>query len=221
MKQLLQHRCIAVFVALYFIAFAARAQSPIIPPDNEVPNNSFRFIENNGQVVDVEGNLRPEIKFQTEGGPVKFFFTTTGFSAVYASIDPDDHIEYSVSRIDLYYESGDSETILRGEEQSSDYTNYFLGHVPQGIVNVPGYRRIHQPDVWDKIDVQYYSNEVGLKQYFIVHEQVDPEFPGGNPNDIVLRYDGANDVEVSVDGNELLIKHSGVRFTIMLHMVIK
>ncbi|PSR01028.1 MAG: hypothetical protein BRD50_09330, partial [Bacteroidetes bacterium SW_11_45_7] len=54
-------------------------------------------------------------------------------------------------------------------------------------MNVDGYQRLVFRDVYPAIDWHLYSNNRGLKYYFVVN-------PGGNPQDIRMNYTGAADV---------------------------
>lgn len=80
------------------------------------------------------------------------------------------------------------------------YNNYFIGNDPS---KWGSYCRIFQGitvhDVYPNIDVRYYSDRGTLKYDFIVR-------PGGNVNDIALRYVGAD--KLSIRNKELVIATS-------------
>jgi len=70
------------------------------------------------------------------------------------------------------------------------YNNYFIGNDPgKWASNCRIYQAVTYKNVYPNIDVRYYSEEDKLKYDFIVH-------PGGNPNAIAMRYDGADKLEV-------------------------
>lgn len=79
-------------------------------------------------------------------------------------------------------------------------TNYFIGNDPsKWASNVKSYGAILYKNVYPNIDVRYYSENGHLKYDIIVN-------PGGNVNDIAMRYDGAD--KLSVKNQELVIKTS-------------
>ncbi|MCK5561498.1 MAG: SBBP repeat-containing protein, partial [Thermoplasmata archaeon] len=77
--------------------------------------------------------------------------------------------------------------------------NYFYGNdSSKWCTNVPNYHEIIYENIYNNIDLRYYSNERGLKYDFIVH-------PDGDPDDIKMCYEGIN--ELLIDSkNDLLIK---------------
>ncbi len=80
------------------------------------------------------------------------------------------------------------------------YNNYFIGNKPsEWAGNCKIYGAVTYKNVYPNVDVRYYSEDQQLKYDFIVH-------PGGNPNAIALRYDGADKLEIK--NQELLIKTS-------------
>ena len=52
--------------------------------NNGVEEQSLRYQENKGQVIDTDGNLRPDILFTAESGGVKAYLRETGISYVFA-----------------------------------------------------------------------------------------------------------------------------------------
>ncbi len=80
------------------------------------------------------------------------------------------------------------------------YSNYIKGNDPsKWISHVKSCQAVIYKNVYPHIDVRYYSESGRLKYDIIVH-------PGGNVNDIVMQYDGAN--KLSVKNSELVIKTS-------------
>jgi hypothetical protein len=75
-------------------------------------------------------------------------------------------------------------------KQTATYNNYFLGSDKnkwQSHCNI--FEEITVKNIYTNIDVKYYSNAGSIKYDFIVH-------PGGNIEDIVLKYDGADDLSI-------------------------
>ncbi len=77
------------------------------------------------------------------------------------------------------------------------YNNYFKGSDPskwQGNCKI--YQAVTYRDMYPNIDVRYYTDQGTLKYDIIVH-------PGGNIDNIVLKYDGAD--KLSIKNKELVI----------------
>lgn len=78
-----------------------------------------------------------------------------------------------------------------GTEQQSGIRNYFIGDNPgKWRTNVPSFEKVITRDVYRGIDAVYTMQDGKPRYDFIIH-------PGGNPEDITLRFDGADAVNVS------------------------
>jgi gliding motility-associated-like protein len=76
------------------------------------------------------------------------------------------------------------------------YNNYFIGNDPsKWAVNCKIYQGVTYKNIYPHIDVRYYTDGGTLKYNLIVH-------PGANPNQIAMKYSGAN--KLSIKGNELI-----------------
>jgi hypothetical protein len=86
-----------------------------------------------------------------------------------------------------------------GREQLSWNSNFFYGNISdEWCTNVPNYEEVWYENIYDGIDLRYYTNEKGLKYDFIVH-------PGAKPEQILTRYAGADGLRIDNSGN-LIIK---------------
>ncbi len=78
--------------------------------------------------------------------------------------------------------------------------SYFIGNDPSKFAaGCRVYGTVTYKDIYPKIDLRYYTDEGLLKYEFIVH-------PGGNPSQILMRYDGVD--KLSVSKGELVLKTS-------------
>ncbi|PCH66639.1 MAG: hypothetical protein COC01_07540 [Bacteroidetes bacterium] len=159
----------------------------------EVPVNANTYYSNDGQIIDINGNPRLDVKSYTIGANPALFITDNSLMYVFARIDTDITTIDTLHRIDMRLVGGNPAVRAFRTEKTSEHINYFLGHIPNGIVNKRGYSRIVCSSVYPNIDMQYYSNSNGLKYYFIVH-------PGGDADDIIMRFDGASAVDVTGTG---------------------
>ncbi len=87
------------------------------------------------------------------------------------------------------------------DKTEAGYNNYILGNDPgKWANNCKIYQAVTYKNVYPNIDVRYYTADNKLKYDFIVH-------PGGNPDAIAMRYDGAGKLEIK---NKELIIHTSV-----------
>ena len=77
-----------------------------------------------------------------------------------------------------------------GNEKIAAYYNYFIGSdSSKWKSNIPIYNKLKYQNIYDKVDLSYYSYGGKLKYDFIVH-------PGGSPNSIKIRYQGLDDIYI-------------------------
>jgi len=142
--------------------------------------NGLEFIENRGQIVDMEGNLRPDILFVGDAGGAKIYLRKGAISYV-LTMDP----EYSgtmdneeeeneletwnleletiqtlrVHRVDMEFVNANVDAKTRVEEPTQGYFNYYLGHCPEGITGVKAYRKVIYENMYPNIDVVFYGGQ--------------------------------------------------------------
>ena len=95
-----------------------------------------------------------------------------------------------------------------GESRQAGYYNYYLGNSPsRWRSKVGSYAVVRYRDLWPSVDMELYTASAALKYNFIVQ-------PGGDPGQIVLRYEGTDGVDLMSNGN--LRVHTSVRDIIEL-----
>ena len=83
-----------------------------------------------------------------------------------------------------------SDVKILGKQQTKAYYNYFLGNNPNNWAEKAfGYHKISYQNIYNGIDLNYYSQLFNLKYDFIVS-------PTGNVSDIQLNYTGADKLEI-------------------------
>ena len=97
--------------------------------------------------------------------------------------------------------SGANENVqIIPDKKENTFTNYFLGNDPaKWASRCNSYNAITYKNIYPNIDLHFYSNEGRLKYDFIV-------YPGGNPRQIVMKYEGADGVNIK--NKELVIRTS-------------
>ncbi len=123
---------------------------------------------------------------------------------------------FKTHRIDISFEGMNKNIQIKPFEPSSDYINYYtgspvraplVGALPpadfsqpenNGITNIHHYQKILYTNIYPNIDVEFVINSESLREKFkynfIVH-------PGGNINDIKLKFQGATSTALTEDGH--------------------
>ena len=85
-----------------------------------------------------------------------------------------------------------------GEEPLRGKSNYFYGSDPTGWqLNVPQFAKVRYLQVYPGVDLVYYGNQGHLEYDFVV-------WPGANPKDIQLEFEGADRISVDASGDLIL-----------------
>lgn len=101
---------------------------------------------------------------------------------------------------DVIFKNANPGVQIMPERELQGYANYFLGDDPtKWKGGVKSYGAIQYNNIYNGIDVRYYSEDGYLKFDILVR-------PGGKLEDIVLKYEGAE--SISVNNEELVIKTS-------------
>jgi hypothetical protein len=83
------------------------------------------------------------------------------------------------------------------------YSNFFYGNDPSKWRSyVSNYQEVYYENLYDGIDLRYYTNENGLKYDFIIK-------PGADVEQIRVRYEGAEHIELDEDENLKIITALG------------
>lgn len=167
------------------------------------------FVKNSGQIIDEAGGKRPQILYTAEAGDVNIFFTTQSISYVFSEKvermlksrkHPDSKVKkekkeekLNIHRVDMQLIGSNTNVEIIGDEQAEYQCNYYLPHCQDGLTHVSVYRKLIYKNVYNNIDLVFYSHEGRVKYDFIVR-------PGGNASDIRFRYSGAKSIELTSDG---------------------
>ncbi len=182
-------------------------------------DNELRFRENRGQIVDTKGVIRHDIRFVAEVPGVRLYFREDGISYIFAGElatsehsgiiskytrkDRDENTTGSGYRLDMTLPGSNRDARIRAEERAPGTFNCFLAQCPEGITGIREYRRLVYENIYDRIDFEILSVNGRVKYNFVVH-------PGGNVQNIRMKYDGATSTALLNDGNLNVIVPPGL-----------
>ena len=87
-----------------------------------------------------------------------------------------------------------------GEDKLPGKSNYLVGNDPRKWrLDVPTYAKVRYQAVYPGVDLVYYGNEQQLEYDFVVA-------PGGDPQAIRMKFDGAKDPAVDAANGDLVLK---------------
>lgn len=179
----------------------------------------LRFTENKGQFIATDGLPRPDILFKGQIGGSDIYLTRQGISFVIVSLDIEQHSFQDMEgeaaekmrlanamqvleRIDMRLIGMSPNFTVRLGEPLSSVDNYYLGHCPDGILDVKSYAEVVYEDVYPGIDWHFAVKDGLLKTEFHVA-------PGADPSQIRFAFNGDKDKRVLPDGSLDLIGETG------------
>ena len=192
--------------------------------DTFVTKSHLQFVKNDGQIANHKGEVQDDVFFNASVDNANLFFTNNKVIFVTKeeylveteqSIKEKDkgNLEYA-KQLELKYReytfqlkfiNANPNVKVYGQEKCSNYSNYYLGHCQDGIMNVPHFYTVYYEEIYPNIDLKFYSNEKGLKFDFIVK-------PGGDPNVISYTYEDVENIEQDEFGN-INVNSPFLRFT--------
>lgn len=200
--------CISFFIT-------AQAQQLVSSLNNNANHQQLLFVENRGQVIDMDGQAKPDVLYTTESNGVKVYISK---GAIYyqwkkrnsqkqafnekhiARSNPSNEAE--IFRLDMYLENSNTAAKVIAGQESEYYENFYLANCPQGITNVPTFSRLTFQNVYPQIDWVLYSKNGKMEYDFIVH-------PGGNPTQISIRYKHAGAIQTNKKGDLNIVTQLG------------
>ena len=178
----------------------------------------LQFIENKGQ-WDSKVNFKADVQsgsfFMEDNGFTVLQHNTNDLSAMAGlahghlstescekgsekkTVTPSQNFTLRSHAYNVHFEGALKNVLISPDKPLPTYNNYFLGNDPaKWQSNCKIYQAVTYKNMYPNIDVRYYTDAGTLKYDIIVR-------PGGNVNDIALRYDGIDKLEVK--NKELVI----------------
>lgn len=154
------------------------------------------FIENIGQVTDQSGSPRNDIQYKVAAhcglsvfvgnGKLHYQFFKKQTKAEVGAI-------YNMYRMDVELVGANTSGQAVTGERLGYYENYYLPGIDKNDATAHTYSNLIYKNVYPNIDWTLSTQNGILKQEFIVHK-------GGNPGDIRIRYNGAQELFINADG---------------------
>ena len=160
------------------------------------------FVKNEGQVTNTENMKVPGVKYSYGNGAVSLYFHKDRVSYVFPKREyvtekgtpgKDSTLKTkALYRMDMVIKGAGDNVRIKGKEEQSSYSNYFVGKDP--IAQVPHYRKLVYKDVYTGIDLVFKLEGNRLKYEYIVREN-------GDASDIRMQYEGAEALEKQEEGS--------------------
>ncbi|MCR9173486.1 MAG: gliding motility-associated C-terminal domain-containing protein [bacterium] len=157
-----------------------------------------QFTENKGQVLDLNQNFHPEVRFYYSSTNAAVYFHNDRVVYNFMEIDKLDMSLYSKDlekydeakrnrevtyhRMDLVFENANPNVDIETGEQLQGVTHFYLNK-RNGIRDVASYKTITYKNMYSNIDVVFQNTPKGMKYDVVLHD-------GANINDVQLKIEG-------------------------------
>jgi len=187
---------------------------------NSNPNNSsplVGFTENKGQVHDGFFNPRPDVLYSGTDGKMFYYIKSNGISLqlhrlntikrvsesnnllnTKPNLNSEQNNTVSIYRIDINWLGINKNALVINDDAFDGYENYYSEAAQNGATEVKTYKGITLKNIYNEIDLHYYSKNGELKYDYILNHAKDYK-------QIKYEIEGATDISIDKFGN-LLIK---------------
>lgn len=156
----------------------------IIPADfnAERPSYAYSYFPNKGQVRDQNFNARYDIDYYTDGTYPDLYLKQDTSFIVFSRIDTTTQND-TLTRVSMTWTGAGANTSKPVSlENTGSVRNYYQPHVMDGREGIEGASRVVYPNIYDYVDLHFYSNVDGMKIYLVVD-------PRGDIGDVNLHFD--------------------------------
>lgn len=171
----------------------------VLPEDTA--RSSLDFVVNNGQIIDTDGAPREDIGIYSHQASPMVYCADNRVSFVHAKIDTVAATPDTLARVDIHFHETFREAEPLGMGLNSHHYNYYYAHCPDGVTLTPSYNRVVYPELYENTDLHIKGNNSWMKFEFVIR-------PGGDPEDILMTFEGADNIMVIPIVDALVITSS-------------
>ncbi len=203
-------KLLILFVVFICNSFFSQSESDEKNYGQQLTNQTrLMFEENLGQIANDKGEVKNNVFFRLSDNNMNLFVTEWGLTYYFVHYNEKPEVNkspnYGWERLDMILEGANiSKTKIIKEGKSEAFSNYYYPHCPNGINNVYRYSKVIVEDVYPNIDWVIYRSGNNIKYDFIVH-------PGGNPNDIKIKYKGVDELKVQAEKTSLAVQGKNIK----------
>ncbi len=157
----------------------------------DVPKDLY-FIENIGQITDIDGYCRPDIDYKLESDGVSLMVGDGAIRYHWKKYDAD-NLDWTFYRLDVKL-IGARASMAVPSEQNIYTERHFLPAVGGDGLVAHSWKKVTYPGVYPNIDWVIYIKGDKVEYDFVVH-------PGGKVSDIRIQYDGVDQIKINKDGS--------------------
>jgi hypothetical protein len=174
-------------------------------------NPDLRFIENKGQVGDQHNNTRPDVRYYGSSNGMNFHLNQKGISYQLSRVDtwktqmssdqrkltgseeekmPD---QLTLYRVDIEWVNSNPYSVIETGEVYPGHNNFYTSVCPKGVTDVRSFKEIKYRNIYEGINLRWYSGSDGLEYDFELA-------PGADYHQIEISVKGATNFRITENG---------------------
>lgn len=182
---------------LFILTILSFGPSSWIKAENFPVNFPSWFMKNQGQF---SNNSRYSLKSSNSN---TFFFDQYIVHQFIASKVKSDTLNKGILNVRIDFENSNQHPTFRERDPQTAKSNFFTGNdASKWETDISLFRTLAYQNLYNNIDLVYYNAAKSKKSDFVVH-------PGGNYQDISLRYSGINNLSINQKGALLISTDAG------------
>lgn len=177
-------------------------------PATSLSSTGTVFLENQGQVIDINGNARPDVLFSTIFQTPKLYVCQNAISYVFAEPSDSSDTFEQLQRIDLRIvneggSSCDFSQITALEPVGASFNFIKSSNKQHWKTNLNGFTKLVCQNVVPGVSMELFSTSTGMQCNLILNPSVDP-------STILFQYSGANDVKLNGSKTLVIVTNLGI-----------
>ncbi len=164
------------------------SQTPVYFPidfNNQASSRSHLYLKNEGQLIRTDSTLAKEVLYYCPNSNPRVYVEKNAFNFVFNKPDTSLIVPDTLERIQVQFLGSNPLARYYDYNPKGNYYNFFLGYAAYpAITDLRGNERLFIPNFYPSIDLHYFSNKEGIKYYFVIK-------PEGNPESMRLKINGA------------------------------
>jgi hypothetical protein len=164
-------------------------------------NSSAGYIDNRGQLRNIDGTSNSSIKFYCQRTIPSTYIDEEKISYQYTSMVQDSSNVGTLVRIDMAFTKGLVSATPYPMRERKEYANFYLGHMPHKAERTNLYDAIVKLNVYENIDLIFSNNRSGYCHWIVARN-------GSTPSEIAMEYSGQTGLSISSNGD--LIIHTAI-----------
>ncbi len=153
------------------------------------------FVENKGQVMDMDNHPRNDIQYKLSTPGMSLFLGNGQLQYQFKSIEGKDaNAQLTTYRMDVTLAGANPNAKVVAADEQEYYENYFLAQLGGEGVTAHSWNKVIYKDVYPNIDWVLYIKDNKVEYDFNVK-------PGGKVSDIKIVYGGASNLKITNEGN--------------------